>query len=77
MAHLIGYIGEVNNQEIRTLNYKYEKSDKKLSMGDYIGKFGLEMVWDHELRGNDGANYVVVDANGRMKSEEESVALLW
>lgn len=75
MAHLIGYIGEVNNQEIRALNYKYEKGDKKLSMGDYIGKFGLEMVWDHELRGNDGADYVVVDAHGRMKSEEESEAL--
>ena len=75
MAHLVGYIGEVNNHEIKALNYRYEKVDKKLSMGDYIGKFGVEMVWDQELRGNDGANYVVVDANGRMKSEEESTAL--
>jgi penicillin-binding protein 2 len=72
MAHVIGYIGEVNRDEIQSLNYKYEQGDKKLSMGDYIGKFGLEMVWDYELRGVNGSNYVVVDANGRMKSEEES-----
>ncbi|MBN1114312.1 MAG: penicillin-binding protein 2 [Oligoflexia bacterium] len=75
MAHVIGYIGEVSRDEIRNHNSEYVKYDKKLFMGDYIGKFGLENVWDKELRGKDGAQYVVVDANGRRRNSEENEAL--
>ncbi|MCX6112863.1 MAG: penicillin-binding protein 2 [Proteobacteria bacterium] len=74
-AHVIGYIGEVNKSEINKLSTTYDMSNRKLYTGDYIGKFGLEKVWDLELRGYDGAKYVIVDANGRMKSEDESKAL--
>ncbi|MEI6079597.1 MAG: penicillin-binding protein 2 [bacterium] len=74
-AHLIGYIGEVSKPEMNKLNATYDMSNRKLSQGDYIGKYGLERVWDIELRGYDGAKYVIVDANGRMKSEDESKAL--
>lgn len=74
-AHLIGYIGEVSKTEMNKLNVTYDMSNRKLAMGDDIGKYGLERVWDLELRGYDGARYVIVDANGRMKSEEESKAI--
>ncbi|MEI6093032.1 MAG: penicillin-binding protein 2 [bacterium] len=74
-AHLIGYIGEVNKTEMSKLNITYDMSNRKLYQGDNIGKYGLERVWDLELRGYDGARYVIVDANGRMKSEEESKAI--
>ena len=75
LAHVIGYIGEVNKPEMSKLNITYDMSNRKLASGDYIGKFGLEKVWDLELRGYDGAKYVIVDANGRMKSEDESKAI--
>jgi len=75
MAHLIGYIGEVSKPEMNKLNPLYDMNSKKLYMSDYVGKFGLEKMWDLELRGMDGARYVVVDANGRMKSSDEVKAI--
>jgi penicillin-binding protein 2 len=75
MSHVIGYIGEVSKPEINKLNTTYDMSNRKLGLGDYIGKYGLERVWDLELRGYDGAKYVVVDSSGRMKNEDESRAL--
>ncbi len=70
-AHLIGYIGEVNKPEMNKLGPGYDIHGRKLNLGDYIGKFGLEKVWDLDLRGIDGAKYMVVDANGRMRGQEE------
>jgi penicillin-binding protein 2 len=75
MAHLIGFIGEVNRPEMNRLNVSYDIKNKRLLMGDSVGKFGLEKKMDIELRGIDGAEYVIVDANGRMKSVEEAKAI--
>jgi penicillin-binding protein 2 len=75
MAHVIGYIGEVSREEIRTMNSEYMDEGVNLQMGDYLGKFGIEKVWDLDLRGADGARYVVVDANGRMKRSDDNRAL--
>jgi len=75
MAHLIGFIGEVNRPEMNRLNATYDIKNKKLLLGDSVGKFGLEKTLDLELRGIDGAEYVIVDANGRMKSAEEAKAI--
>jgi len=35
LAHAVGYVGEVSEQQI-------EASNGKLRMGDFAGKFGLE-----------------------------------
>lgn len=75
LAHLIGYIGESNREEINNLNKKYEKQNQKLRLGSYIGKFGVEKIWDEYLRGNDGVKYVIVDANGRMKDNKDSLKI--
>lgn len=75
MSHLIGFIGEVNRPEMNKLNATYDAKNKRLLMGDSVGKFGLEKKLDLELRGIDGAEYVIVDANGRMKSAEEAKAI--
>jgi len=71
LAHAVGYIGEVNRDEINSLNLVYEKQNKKLKLGSQIGKFGIEKVWDENLRGIDGTKYVIVDANGRMKDSSD------
>jgi penicillin-binding protein 2 len=69
LAHVLGYIGQVNRDEIKKYNPKYKAFDKKLGIEDEIGKFGLEKKYDFLLRGIDGANYLVVDARGRMISD--------
>ena len=59
-AHLLGYVGEINEQELRTLRGQgYE-------LGDLIGKDGVERVYDRYLRGHDGENQSEVDAQGRI-----------
>ncbi len=56
-AHLLGYVGEVNRQEMmRSASYH---------MGDEIGKFGLEREWEHYLRGAAGGQEIEVDSVGR------------
>ena len=45
-AHLLGYVGEVTTADLK------EHSDYR--MGDEIGKFGLERVWENFLRGDPG-----------------------
>lgn len=58
-AHLFGYVSEINDVEL-------EKSKAgEYNSGDIIGKFGLEKVYDRELRGVDGGNQVEVDVTGR------------
>ncbi|EIW17024.1 MULTISPECIES: penicillin-binding protein 2 [Pelosinus] len=60
-AHLFGYVSEINDVELEEAK---EKSNEYKS-GDIIGKFGLEKVYDRELRGIDGGNQVEVDVTGR------------
>lgn len=59
-AHLLGYVGEINDQELRSLRSRgYE-------LGDLIGKEGVERTYDRYLRGHDGENLAEVDAQGRI-----------
>jgi penicillin-binding protein 2 len=62
MAHIIGYVGEVNSQE---LNDERE-DDYEYRVGDYIGKIGIEKSQEEFLRGTRGGRQVEVDAKGRV-----------
>ena len=55
-AHLLGYVGEVDRNDLMKASYK---------MGDEIGKFGLERGWEPFLRGEAGGQEVEVDSVGR------------
>ena len=57
-AHLLGYIREVNNDEVALGGGVY-------APGDYIGASGLEYAYEVELRGRKGARYVLKDNLGR------------
>ncbi|MGM0647703.1 MAG: penicillin-binding protein 2 [Bacteroidota bacterium] len=54
-AHALGFIGEVNQQEI--------DSDRYYVSGDYIGKSGLEKRYEKELRGEKGVQKLLVDVH--------------
>ncbi len=58
-AHLLGYIGEVNNNDLNKDDY-YDQ-------GDYIGKSGLERSYEKQLRGEKGLRVVMVDVFNREK----------
>ncbi len=56
-AHVLGYIGEVNDDEI--------KADPYYKQGDYIGKSGLELSYEEVLRGIKGDRIMHVDVHNR------------
>ncbi len=56
-AHLLGYVGEVSQQERETR--------RGYHLGDLIGKTGAERYWEDYLRGVDGGQQVEVDSVGR------------
>ncbi|MFA7060291.1 MAG: penicillin-binding protein 2 [Pedobacter sp.] len=59
-AHLLGYIGELSEDEMNRKEYEDYNS------GDYIGKNGIERSWEQELHGSDGGRQLEVDAHGRV-----------
>ncbi len=59
-AHLLGYIGEVNPDELK------RSVNADLRMGDQIGKFGVEKSLERYLRGERGGRQVEVNANGQV-----------
>jgi penicillin-binding protein 2 len=58
-AHLLGYVGEVDDKMI--------ESDPYYSMGDYIGISGIEGYYENALRGIKGQEVLLVDVHGRVK----------
>lgn len=58
-AHVLGYIREVNREEVSSSNGVYRS-------GDYIGASGLELAYENELKGTKGAKYVLKDNLGRI-----------
>mgnify|MGYP001189028199 CR=1 FL=1 len=58
-AHTFGYVGEINEEQLAKRKSQGYKS------GDFIGKDGLEWVYDSLIRGADGGQQVEVDVAGR------------
>lgn len=65
-AHLLGYLGEVGPQELETLNSR--SGEDHYRIGSLIGKKGVEKKYENYLRGEEGVDYVQVDARGRLQS---------
>jgi penicillin-binding protein 2 len=62
VAHLIGYMGERQDDLTSPMGHPYVA-------GDYVGQTGLERVYEDSLRGWDGVNYVEVDVRERVINE--------
>jgi penicillin-binding protein 2 len=58
LSHVLGYVSEISPGELKMPDYK------NYSMGDAVGKFGLERTYEKYLRGIDGEQRVEVDAFG-------------
>ena len=62
-SHVFGYVSEINDIELE------KKKAQGYKQGNIIGKFGLERVYDKELRGIDGGGQMEVDVTGRPVQE--------
>ncbi|MFN8654435.1 MAG: penicillin-binding protein 2 [Gemmatimonadales bacterium] len=64
VAHLIGYVGEVNQADLDAERYPGAR------LGSVVGRSGLEQEYDDSLRGSSGMRYIEVDARGRLVREQ-------
>ena len=61
-AHVLGYVGEINDQELK----ERSKHNKAYRLGDTIGKSGVELTYEDDLRGTPGETKYQVDASGNV-----------
>ena len=66
-AVLLGYTGIADAEEVRTYG--------RVKSGNELGKMGVEKIFDGELRGTNGLEYVMVDAHGKVISDSADVLL--
>ena len=57
-SHILGYIGEIGEDDLIRLK------ESGYVVGDWIGKRGIERVYDRVVRGQNGGVQVEVDASG-------------
>jgi len=63
-AQLFGYVAEISKKQIPLYNQLY-KGNLTFEQGDIIGQTGLEEVLEKDIRGDDGIQFLQVDAFGR------------
>ena len=62
-AHLLGYMGEFHEEDQRWARARNHVA------GDFVGKTGVEKVYQDILRGRDGVRFIEVDAKYRIRKE--------
>jgi penicillin-binding protein 2 len=58
-GHILGYINEVDSRDI-------ERSGDFYKQGDYMGKSGLEAIYEKVLMGQRGVKYIIKDNHNRL-----------
>ena len=61
-AHIIGNIGKINKNEL-------EKVDERYDLNDYIGKMGIEYVFENYLKGQNGTKQIDMSVDGTVTGE--------
>lgn len=64
-AHLIGYIGRINQAEKKLMDDWDEEDIANYRGTEYIGKLGLEQAYEKELHGITGFEQIETSAGGR------------
>jgi len=63
-SHILGYTGKITNDELQQYN---TEQNQVYQFNDYLGKTGLELYYENELRGKPGKKQVEVDSLGKEK----------
>ncbi|WP_343631614.1 penicillin-binding protein 2 [Roseateles sp.] len=64
-AHLLGYIGRINQAEKKAMDDWSEEDVANYRGTEYIGKLGLEQAYERELHGQTGFEEMETSAGGR------------
>lgn len=70
-AHILGYIRKVDDNDLKA------RQDQDYSMNDYIGKMGIEYVFEKYLRGQKGSKQIDMSVDGTIEGEyieEEAIS---
>ncbi len=70
VAHLVGYVGEVDPGDLDERRYPGAR------LGSLVGRSGLEQQYDDTLRGRSGMRFIEVDARGRLVREQGAAPTL-
>lgn len=62
LSHVLGYVGRVDSEEYERLK---DDPERAYAMDDQVGKMGLELIAEEELRGRPGTKRTEVDSIGR------------
>jgi len=57
LAHLLGYLGEVNEDEVKNGSFR---------LGDFVGRMGMEQQYEKNLRGVNGLEVTEVNTQGEI-----------
>lgn len=60
-SHILGYVGKINQSELD------QRKEQSYLLSDMIGKTGLELAYETDLRGVRGVQELEIDASGRVK----------
>lgn len=63
-SHVVGYVNLVTSEDLNR--------DEELSLNDLIGKSGLELFYDDELRGENGSITISRNAKGKLEGIERT-----
>ena len=61
-SHIIGYMGRITKEELDSTSYKYANDD-------YVGKTGIEKMFEEYLRGEDGKKQIDMTVEGTQTGE--------
>lgn len=61
-SHIVGYIGKISQEE-------YEKDTESYNRDDYIGKNGIEKLFEKYLKGQDGTKEIDMSVDGTITGE--------
>ncbi len=64
-SHVLGYTGEISEEELAELNLE-NPAGITYSVGDQVGKSGIEQTFDSYLQGEKGTKTVFVDNTGNI-----------
>lgn len=62
-AHILGYIRKIDGDELK------EKAKDGYTLNDYIGKMGIEYVFENYLRGEKGTKQIDMSVDGTIEGE--------
>ncbi len=66
-AVFLGYTGTADPEEVKT--------HRRIKAGTQVGKTGVEKIFDNELRGINGLQYIMVNAHGKVISDSLATLL--